>query len=224
MGELHLEIYVERMKREYNVECKTGKPRVALRETPGGRGDFNYTHKKQTGGSGQFAKVAGYIEHMERDLETGIDVQFENITVGGSIPAQYIPGVEKVRHGRLRKSALPNDLQGFHEALEKGPLTGNPIVGCRFVLMDGGYHIVDSSELAFRAATIGAFREAFKLTKPSVLEPIMTVEVVAPAEFQSTYPSKVILKIVFDVSIKLARCSHWRFEYETGYHCRQRSR
>ncbi|KAF7376045.1 Elongation factor G, mitochondrial [Mycena sanguinolenta] len=169
MGELHLEIYVERMRREYNVDCVTGKPRVAFRETISKRSDFVYVHKKQTGGAGQYAKVAGYIEPMEMDPETGKDVMFENLIMGGTIPSNYIPAIEK----------------GFYEALEKGTLTGNPICGVRFVLTDGGYHIVDSSELAFRNATIGAFREAFKSAKAIVLEPIMKVEVVAPSEFQN---------------------------------------
>ena len=97
MGELHLEIYVERMKREYNVDCVTGKPRVNFRETIAQRADFNYTHKKQTGGAGQYAKVVGHIESMEPDPETGKDVGFENVVMGGSIPSNYIPAVEKVR-------------------------------------------------------------------------------------------------------------------------------
>jgi elongation factor G len=96
MGELHLEIYVERMRREYNVDCTTGKPRVAFRETITQRADFNYTHKKQTGGAGQFAKVVGYIEPMERDPDTGKDVDFENVIMGASIPTNFIPAVEKV--------------------------------------------------------------------------------------------------------------------------------
>ncbi|KAF9074581.1 P-loop containing nucleoside triphosphate hydrolase protein [Rhodocollybia butyracea] len=170
MGELHLEIYVERMRREYNVDCVTGKPRVAFRETITTRSNFNYTHKKQTGGQGQFAKVIGYIEPMKADEENGgKDTEFLNDVLGGSVPEGYIPGVEK----------------GFFEALEKGTLSGNPISGCRFVLQDGGYHIVDSSELAFRLATISAFREAYKTAAPVILEPIMTVEVVAPVEFQN---------------------------------------
>ncbi|OAX40090.1 translation elongation factor G [Rhizopogon vinicolor AM-OR11-026] len=169
MGELHLEIYVERMRREYNVACTTGKPRVAFRETITQRADFNYTHKKQTGGAGQFARVIGYIEPMEFSEELGRDVNFENIVMGGNVPTNFIPAVEK----------------GFYEALEKGSLSGNPITGCCFVLKDGAFHAVDSSELAFRNATIGAFREAYKSTKPVILEPIMTVEVVAPSEFQS---------------------------------------
>lgn len=96
MGELHLEIYVERMRREYNVDCTTGKPRVAFRETITQRTEFTYTHKKQTGGAGQFAKVMGYIEPMERDPETGKDVEFENVVMGGTIPTNFIPAVEKV--------------------------------------------------------------------------------------------------------------------------------
>ncbi|KAG2153768.1 P-loop containing nucleoside triphosphate hydrolase protein [Suillus bovinus] len=169
MGELHLEIYVERMRREYNVACTTGKPRVAFRETITQRAEFNYTHKKQTGGAGQFARVIGYIEPMEYSEDLGRDVDFVNVVMGGNIPTNFIPAVEK----------------GFYEALEKGSLSGNPITGCCFVLKDGAFHAVDSSELAFRNATIGAFREAYKNTKPVILEPIMTVEVVAPSEFQS---------------------------------------
>ncbi|KAG1729216.1 P-loop containing nucleoside triphosphate hydrolase protein [Suillus paluster] len=169
MGELHLEIYVERMRREYNVACTTGKPRVAFRETITRRAEFSYTHKKQTGGAGQFARVIGYIEPMEFSEELGRDVDFVNVVMGGNVPTNFIPAVEK----------------GFYEALEKGSLSGNPITGCCFVLKDGAFHAVDSSELAFRNATIGAFREAYKNTKPVILEPIMTVEVVAPSEFQS---------------------------------------
>ncbi|KAJ7132875.1 elongation factor G, mitochondrial [Mycena crocata] len=169
MGELHLEIYVERMRREYNVDCITGKPRVAFRETITQKSEFVYVHKKQTGGAGQYAKVAGYLEPMEIDPETGKDVAFENVIMGGTIPSNYIPAIER----------------GFYEAMEKGTLTGNPISGVRFVLKDGAYHAVDSSELAFRNATIGAFREAFRAAKAIVLEPVMKVEVVAPGEFQN---------------------------------------
>ncbi|KAH9946761.1 elongation factor G mitochondrial [Amylocystis lapponica] len=169
MGELHLEIYVERMKREYNVECTTGKPRVAFRETITQRANFNYTHKKQTGGAGQFGRVAGYVEPMELDPATGKDVAFENVVMGGNIPTNFIPACEK----------------GFYEALEKGSLSGNPVCGCRLVLQDGLAHSVDSSDLAFRLAVIGAFRDIYAKTKPVILEPIMKVEVVAPSEFQS---------------------------------------
>ncbi|KAH9954074.1 elongation factor G, mitochondrial [Russula dissimulans] len=169
MGELHLEIYVERMKREYGVACATGRPQVAFRETVTERAGFAYTHKKQTGGAGQYARVIGHIEPMEMNAQSGKDTAFESVVMGGNVPSNYIPAVEK----------------GFYEALEKGTLSGNPISGVRMVLRDGAFHAVDSSELAFRLAAIGAFREAFLKTKPVILEPIMTVEVVAPVEFQS---------------------------------------
>lgn len=168
MGELHLEIYVERMRREYKVPCKTGKPRVAFRETIGQKAAFNYTHKKQTGGAGQFGRVVGYIEPMTVDAETGKDIAFENRVVGGNIPAQYFAACEK----------------GFHEALEKGSLTGHPVQGVRFILEDGAAHSVDSSELAFKLAVIGAFRESFNKASPLVLEPRMSVEVSSPVAFQ----------------------------------------
>ncbi|WRT63254.1 elongation factor G, mitochondrial [Kwoniella shivajii] len=168
MGELHLDIYVERMKREYNVACVTGKPRVAFRETITEESKFNYTHKKQSGGSGQFGRVIGRLEPMEMDADTNKDTAFENRIIGGNIPNQFIPAIEK----------------GFQEALDRGLLTGHPISGCRFVLEDGSAHSVDSNELAFRLAAIGAFRESFQKSKPVILEPVMTVEVVAPIEFQ----------------------------------------
>ncbi|KAI8369491.1 translation elongation factor G [Radiomyces spectabilis] len=168
MGELHLQIYVERMKREYNVECVTGKPQVAFRETITQPGKFNYTHKKQSGGAGQFARVMGFLEPMEKDEETGTDIGFESRVVGGNIPTNYIPACEK----------------GFGDALEKGPLIGHPVNGIRMVLEDGAAHAVDSSELAFRIATRAAFNEAFAKAKPTILEPIMNVSITAPTEFQ----------------------------------------
>ena len=181
MGELHLEIYVERMKREYGVACTTGRPQVAFRETVTERAGFSYTHRKQTGGAGQYARVIGHIEPMEMDAESGKDTGFESVVMGGNVPSNYIPAVEK----------------GFYEALEKGTLSGNSISGVRMVLQDGGFHAVDSSELAFRLAAIGAFREAFLKTKPVILEPIMTVEVVAPVEFQSaSFPFSLFLLVV----------------------------
>jgi len=169
MGELHLEIYIERMRREYGVVVSSGKPRVAYRETITDRAEFYHTHKKQTGGAGQFARVIGYVEPIPFDPENGQDREFVNTVMGGNIPHNYIPACEK----------------GWFEALEKGTLSGNPIVGARMVLQDGSYHVVDSSELAFRIATIAAFREIYAKTKPIILEPIMTVEVVAPGEFQA---------------------------------------
>ncbi|GAA5861484.1 hypothetical protein JCM3774_000266 [Rhodotorula dairenensis] len=168
MGELHLDIYVERMRREYNVECVTGKPRVAFRETITEPISFNYTHKKQSGGAGQYGKVVGRLEPMEIDPDTGKDTAFENTVIGGNIPNGYIPAVEK----------------GFRDALERGALTGHQVTGCRFVLEDGAAHQVDSSELAFRLAAQGAFREAFPKGRPVVLEPVMKVDITAPIEFQ----------------------------------------
>ncbi|BGP12668.1 hypothetical protein JCM10213_008805 [Rhodosporidiobolus nylandii] len=170
MGELHLEVYVERMKREYNVECVTGKPRVAFRETITQPVPFTYTHKKQSGGAGQYGKVIGRIEPMDMDPETGKDTAFESNVIGGNIPAAYIPAVQK----------------GFQDALERGILTGYPISGCKFILEDGAAHQVDSSEMAFRIAAQGAFREAFPKGNPVVLQPIMKVDIIAPLEFQGT--------------------------------------
>ncbi|KNE67460.1 translation elongation factor G [Allomyces macrogynus ATCC 38327] len=186
MGELHLEIYVERLRREYNVDCVTGKPQVAFRETVTVKAPFYYTHKKQSGGSGQFARVIGYLEPSSEPLagasaeeaeaaaaaktEDGLvkENQFINHVVGGSIPTNFIPACEK----------------GFVEACQKGPLTGNPIMGARMVLQDGLAHSVDSNELAFRTATLMAFREAMAKASAIVLEPIMSVNVTAPAKFQ----------------------------------------
>jgi elongation factor G len=166
MGELHLEIYIERMKREYNCETVTGKPQVAYREAISGRGDYNYTHKKQTGGSGQYGKVAGYIEALPADHPTGFE--FVDEITGGSIPREFIPACEK----------------GFREAVKKGPLIGFPIVGVKCVLNDGASHPVDSSEIAFKTAALMGFREAYMKAKPTILEPIMLVEVQFPEEFQ----------------------------------------
>ncbi|EJT98077.1 elongation factor G mitochondrial [Dacryopinax primogenitus] len=168
MGELHLEIYVERMKREYNTPCTTGKPRVAYRETITKRANFSYTHKKQTGGAGQFGRVIGYLEPFPFDPQSGKDHEFVDNVRGGTVPEQYIPAVEK----------------GFLDGMSRGTLIGAPCTSIKFVLEDGLAHIVDSSELAFRLTALGAFREAFKQAEPVVMEPIMTVEIVAPVEFQ----------------------------------------
>lgn len=166
MGELHLEIYIERMKREYACEVISGKPQVAYRETIKRRADYNYTHKKQTGGSGQYGRVAGYIEPLVS--ESGETYEFADEIVGGVIPREFIPAVDK----------------GFKEAVSKGPLIGFPIVDVRCVLNDGQYHPVDSSEIAFRTAAIMGFREAYMKAEPTILEPIMLVEVTFPEEFQ----------------------------------------
>lgn len=162
MGELHLEVYVERMKREYNCEVETGKPQVAYREAITQRADFNYTHKKQTGGSGQYGRVAGFIEPIEADYE------FVDSIKGGSIPNEYIPSCDK----------------GFRETLKKGALIGFPIVGLRATINDGASHPVDSSDIAFQLASIGGFREAYLKAKPAILEPIMKVSIEGPQEFQ----------------------------------------
>jgi len=166
MGELHLEIYIERMKREYATEVISGKPQVAYREAIGQKAEYSYTHKKQTGGSGQYGKVAGYIEPLPAEHPTGFE--FEDDIVGGSIPREFIPACEK----------------GFREAIKKGPLIGFPIVGVKCVVNDGASHPVDSSEIAFRTAALMGFREAYAQAKPTILEPIMRVEVQFPEEFQ----------------------------------------
>lgn len=166
MGELHLEIYIERIKREYNCEVVVGKPKVAFRETIMQRSDFVYTHKKQTGGSGQFARVGGFIEPLPSDAVE--NYEFVDEIVGGVIPREYIPGCDK----------------GFQEAVKEGSLIGQPVVGVRATLNDGQYHPVDSSELAFKIASIAAFREAYEKARPIILEPIMKLEVSAPEEFQ----------------------------------------
>lgn len=163
MGELHLDIYVERMKREYNAEVVTGNPRVAYRETITQRADFNYTHKKQTGGAGQYGRIAGYIEPV-----SDADFIFENKIFGGAIPTQYIPACEK----------------GFKQSMAKGPKLEFPVTGVRVIINDGAAHSVDSSDMAFQAAARGAFREAYLRAKPIIQEPIMKVVVESPAEFQ----------------------------------------
>jgi len=168
MGELHLEVYVERMLREYKCEVETGAPQVAYRETISRKADFTYTHKKQTGGSGQYGKVSGYLEPIEQDDEGPKDFQFVSKIKGGAIPTEYIPAVEK----------------GFRASLGKGRLIGFPVLGLRVVINDGSSHAVDSSEMAFQAAGRGAFREGFAKARPIIMEPIMKLEVEGPSEFQ----------------------------------------
>ena len=168
MGELHLEVYVERMAREYNCEVETGAPQVAYRETISQRAEFSYTHKKQTGGSGQYGKVAGFMEPIEKDDEGNKDFQFVSAIKGGVIPTEYIPAVQK----------------GFQSCLQKGRLIGFPVLGLRVTINDGQSHAVDSSEMAFQAAARGAFREGFQRAKPIIMEPIMKLEVEGPSEFQ----------------------------------------
>jgi elongation factor G len=173
MGELHLDIYMERMRREYNCDVIAGKPQVAYRETISQRGEINYTHKKQTGGSGQYARVLGYIEPLPADaVET---YEFVDETVGGSIPKEFIPACDK----------------GFKEGVRKGNLIGFPVVGVRCVVNDGNSHAVDSSDQAFKTAAWMGFREAYAQAKPTILEPIMKVEIEAPVEFQGSVVGQV---------------------------------
>lgn len=166
MGELHLEIYIERIKREYNCDVVVGKPKVAYRETITQRAEYNYTHKKQTGGSGQFARVAGYIEPIP--AEEGKDYEFVDAVVGGVISREFIPGCDK----------------GFQDQVASGVLIEQPVVNVRVVLNDGQTHPVDSSEMAFRLASRYAMKEALVAAKPIILEPIMKLETSAPEEFQ----------------------------------------
>jgi elongation factor G len=165
MGELHLDVYVERMKREFNAEVVTSPPRVAYRETVSQRADFNYTHRKQTGGSGQYGRVAGWIEQVE-----GMDYEFVDDIVGGSIPREFISSCDK----------------GFKKCLEKGELIGANVVNVRCGINDGSSHAVDSSDIAFQLAAIGGFKEAYWKAKPVVLEPIMKVAIEGPAEFHGS--------------------------------------
>ena len=163
MGELHLAVYVERMKREYNCEVTTGQPQVAYRESITTQGSFNYTHKKQSGGSGQYGRVAGFMEPLaEKDYE------FVDAIKGGAIPNEFIPSCDK----------------GFQRAMKEGSLIGAPIVGVKITINDGQSHPVDSNDNAFQTAAIGAFREGYQNAKPVILEPIMKVQMTAPTEFQ----------------------------------------
>jgi elongation factor G len=170
MGELHLEIYLERINREYGVECITGQPNVNYKETINKKQPFDWLHKKQTGGAGQYARVIGYIEPMteEEQKEEGNVNEFVNRCVGTNIPPEYYSSCEK----------------GMHDAVVEGALVGCEVEGMRVVLQDGASHAVDSSDLAFRVCMANAIRDAMKQANSSVLEPVMTVEVEVPAEFQ----------------------------------------
>ncbi len=166
MGELHLDIYVERMRREYRVACETGQPRVAYRETVTQRVQFDHLLKKQTGGAGDYARVVGYMEPT--GALTGNN--FEQHVTGGAIDEKFLFACEK----------------GFHASCEKGPLLGHRVLGTSMVINDGATHMTDSSELAFRIATQQAFRKAFMDARPQVLEPLMKTSVTAPLEFQGS--------------------------------------
>jgi elongation factor G len=174
MGELHLEIYMERIRREYKVNVQVGAPKVSYREAPIQAVEFDYKHKKQTGGSGQYAHIVGRFEPLpEGDPESFV---FEEEVVGGRVPKQYIPSIEK----------------GFEDCLQKGPVAGYPVIGLKAVLSDGSYHEVDSSDRAFQTCAQGCFRETFLKTRPVLLEPIMKIDIEAPEQFQGAVTGDVV--------------------------------
>ncbi len=166
MGELHLEVYVERIRREYKVAVEVGAPKVSYREAPTRAAEFNYKHKKQTGGSGQYAHIVGRLELLSEDADEPF--VFEEKITGGRIPKEYIPSIEK----------------GFRRSLEKGPVAEFPVVGLKVVIEDGSYHQVDSSDMAFQTCARNCFAESFVRTRPVLLEPIMKIEVECPESLQ----------------------------------------
>jgi elongation factor G len=166
MGELHLEVYVERIRREYHVAIEVGAPKVSYREAPSVSTTFDHRHRKQTGGAGQYAHIVGRLELLPADATEPF--VFEEHVVGGRIPRQFIPSIEK----------------GFREALRQGPIAKYPVVGVNAIVDDGSYHEVDSSDRAFLICARDAFREAFKRTRPMLLEPIMKLDVECPEQFQ----------------------------------------
>lgn len=172
MGELHLQIYVERIKREYGVDCDVGQPRVNYRESITRKASFDYQHKKQSGGQGQFGRVMGYIEPLE---DVNAEPVFENMMIGNVISPSWMAAIEK----------------GYKEQALEGTLTAHPVSGCKFVIEDGASHAVDSSELAFKIAAKGAFKQACDAAGPVVLEPLMSVQVTAPEEFQGVCVSLI---------------------------------
>ncbi len=176
MGELHLEIYIERMKREYKVETKVGEPRVAYRETITKETPYSYTHKKQTGGSGQFAKVAGVMRPIDPESEGDKRYRFNDKITGGIIPREFIPSCDN----------------GFQEALERGILIEAPVTGVEMELNDGGWHAVDSSDMAFKICARAAFKEAMQKAGPVIMEPMMKVQVQGPEEFQGGMQTTLI--------------------------------
>ena len=162
MGELHLDVYIERMQREYGANVTVGAPNVSYREAPTREAAYDYRHRKQTGGAGQYAHVVGRLIPLAHDADE--PYEFEDNVKGGRVPREYIPAVSR----------------GFTRAMQAGPLAGYPIVGCRMCLDDGSHHAVDSSELAFRTAAVEAFKQAFARSRPCLLEPVMAVEVETP--------------------------------------------
>ena len=170
MGELHLDVYVERMRREFSASVTTGAPQVSYREAITRRADFDYVHKKQTGGAGQFGRVAGFMEPSRSG-----EYEFDNQIKGGVIPTEYIPSVDK----------------GFKACLDKGLMLGFPVIGMKVTINDGKYHSVDSSDMAFMQAAKGAFRQAYMKSAPVILEPLMRVSVETPSEFQGNVMSSI---------------------------------
>ncbi|MBN2473775.1 MAG: elongation factor G [Pirellulales bacterium] len=168
MGELHLEVYVQRIRREFGVEVEVGRPKVNYREAPTRAAEFNVRHRKQTGGSGQYAHIIGSLDVLPEEAEEPF--LFEERVTGGRIPKEYIPAVEK----------------GFRKGILKGPVAGYPVVGLHVTLDDGSYHEVDSSEMAFQICALTAMRETFSKTGPALLEPVMKIEIECPSQFQGT--------------------------------------
>lgn len=185
MGELHLEIYLERIRREYKVAVDVGAPKVSYRESPMQAAEFNYKHKKQTGGSGQYAHIVGRFEPLGEDAEEPF--LFEEQIIGGRIPKQFIPSVEK----------------GLRDCLAKGPVAKFPVVGLKVTLEDGSYHEVDSSDKAFQICAQGCFRETFPRTKPVLLEPIMNVDIECPESFQGAVAGDIVSRRGIIVSTRM---------------------
>lgn len=174
MGELHLDVYMERIRREYKVNVLVGAPKVSYREAPTQAVAFDYKHKKQTGGSGQYAHIVGRFEPLAEDVPEPF--VFDEEVVGGRVPKQYIPSVQK----------------GFEDCLAKGPVAGFPVIGLKTVLSDGSYHEVDSSDRAFQTCAQGCFRETFLKTRPVLLEPIMRLDLEAPEQFQGSVTGDLV--------------------------------